>query len=125
MFVYLKFEGVFSGKSEWQWNILVAGFAIIGIVVVYDVFFEKLTISESGIEHRSFLRHVFLQWNEVEEIPARFAFKILIGKSLNGKGKQSISLFLFADNPTDSDLGQQIKQHAPHLFEKEKSAQSV
>ncbi|HAE60390.1 MAG TPA: hypothetical protein DCG54_13015 [Anaerolineae bacterium] len=36
-----------------------------------------------------------------------------------------IPLSTFAKNWRDSDLGQQIKQYAPHLFEKEKSAQSA
>ena len=35
--------------------------------------------------------------------------------------KTIIPLSCFADNWRDSELGQQIKQYAPHLFEKEKS----
>ena len=39
--------------------------------------------------------------------------------------KTIIPLSHFAENWHDSELGQHIKQHAPHLFEKEKSAKSV
>ncbi|MBC7876663.1 MAG: hypothetical protein H7Y59_05770 [Anaerolineales bacterium] len=34
----------------------------------------------------------------------------------------AIPLNSFSENWRDSELGQQIKQYAPHLFEKEKSA---
>ena len=37
----------------------------------------------------------------------------------------AIPLSCFSNNWRDSELGQQIKQYAPHLFEKEKIVQSV
>jgi len=120
IFVFLKFKGLLLGSSEWLLNIIVIGWAILGIAFLYDAIFKKLTISESGIEYQAFLQHFFLTWNQVEDIPARLSFKVLIGKSLNGR-KRTISLYQFKDNPMDSELGQQIKQYAPHLFEKEKS----
>lgn len=120
-FVFLRFNGLLFGSSEWLKNVIATGWAILGIAFLYDALFKKLIISESGIEYQAFLQRYSLLWNEVEEIPRRFSFKILIGKSSNGKRKREISLYHFADNPFDSELGQQIKQHAPHLFEKEKS----
>jgi len=113
-FVFLKLNGLLLGLLEW---LLVIGWAIIGIAFSYDALFKKLTISESGIEYQAFLQHFFLSWDQVEGIPARFSFKVLIEKSLNGKRKRTISLYQFTDNPIDSELGQQIKQYAPYLFE--------
>jgi hypothetical protein len=124
---FLKLQGVFFDRLGWEWNVIILSYTIIGIASLFNIFFAKLTVSESGIEYQVFLQHFFLPWNQVEEIPARFSFKILIGKSSGRKRKRSIPLYLFANNPIDSDLGGQIKQYAPHLFEQEnkKSVQSV
>jgi hypothetical protein len=75
--------------------------------------FDKLIISDTGIEYRSFSIGTLHSWEKVKTdmLIAKFTFAI----------KRGIPLYLFADNPIDSDFGQQIKQHAPHLFEKEKS----
>ena len=123
VYVFLKFKGLVFGSSDWLSNILVIGWAVIGVAFLYNAIFKKLIISELGIEYRAFSQHFFLAWNQVEEIPARLSFKVLIGKSSNGR-KLIISLYQFKDDPINSDLGQQIKQYAPHLFEKE-NKQSV
>lgn len=125
MFVFLRIKGILLGSSEWLMNVIAMGWAILGTAFLYDALFKRLAISESGIEYRAFLQHFSLPWNEVEEIPERLSFKVLIGKSVDGKRRRLISLYHFADNPINSELGQQIKQHAPHLFEKEKSVQSA
>jgi len=120
IYVFLKLDGILSLWGT-QGNIIVVGWVFIGIVALYNVFLEKLIISEAGIEHKGFLQNFFMSWDQVEEIPARLSFKVLIGKSSDGR-KRNISLYLFKDNPIDSDLGQQIKQYAPHLFENKQSA---
>src|SRR5258706_9350462 len=122
IYVFLKLEGILTIWGT-QGNIIVAGMTLIGIIAFYNVLLEKLIISESGIEYKGFLQNFFLSWNQVEEIPARLSFKVLIGKSSDGR-KRNISLYLFKDNPINSELGQQIKRYAPHLFEKE-NKQSV
>jgi hypothetical protein len=124
VFVFLRLKGLLLGWSDWQMNFIVTGYATIGIAFMYDALFKKLTISESGIEYKAFLQHFIFSWNEVEEIPTRLSSKVLIGKLSNEKKKRAISLYQFIDNPINSELGQQIKQYAPHLFEKE-NKQSV
>jgi hypothetical protein len=118
--VFLKTQNrLFPWASQWMWNIVAVTFAFGAIFFIYNAFFEKLIISESGIEYRTFLRHLFLSWEQVESIPAHFAFKILVAKSSKETKKSNISLYLFADNPIEGEIGQQIKQYAPHLFEQE------
>jgi len=117
-FISLRLQGRLIGWSDWSSNIFVTGWAVIILVFLYDAIFKKLTISESGIEYQAFLQHFFLAWNQIEDIPARLSFKVLTGKSSDGK-KRNVHLYFFKDHPIDSELGQQIKQYAPHLFEKE------
>lgn len=121
LIVFLKLQNLLFPRShQWLWTILVIFYAIVAIVFLYNTLFEKLIISESGIEHRAFLQHLFLSWEQVESIPTQFNSKILIAKSSKDTKKSTVSLFLFADNPMDSELGQQIKQYAPHLFVQKK-----
>lgn len=124
-YVFLNFKRLLIGSSEWLSSIIVMGWAILGIAYLYDALFKKLIISSSGIEYHAFLRHFFLPWNQIEEIPARLSFKVLIGRPSTGKIKQTIALYQFTNNPIDSELGQQIKQYTPHLFEKENPHKSV
>ncbi len=53
--------------------------------------------------------------NSFQQLPTKEYF-------LSKTTKAFIPLSCFADKWRDSELGQQIKQYAPHLFEKEKSA---
>ncbi len=121
VFVSLRLNDMLFGLSDWSSNILAIGWAVIGIAFLYDAILKKLIVSEFGIEHKGFLQNFFLSWKQIEEIPARLSFKVLIGKSSDGR-KRTISLYHFKDNPIDSELGKQIQQYAPHLFEKEKSS---
>lgn len=121
LIVFLKLQNLLFPRShQWLWTILVIFFAIVAIVFLYNALFEKLIISASGIEHRTFLQHLFLSWEQVESIPTQFNSKILIAKSSKDTKKLTVSLFLFADNPIDAELGQHIKQYAPHLFVQKK-----
>jgi hypothetical protein len=118
LIVFLKWQNLlFPWLPQWPWTILVIFYAIFAVVLLYNAIFEKLIISETGIEHLSFLQHQFLSWDDVESIPIQFKFKLLFAKSSKNIKRPGISLYLFVNNLTDSDLGRQIKQYAPHLFE--------
>ncbi len=98
---------------------------------------ERLFISDNGIEYYTFGLQISAPWNEVKELafyglPRGKKVGILVDTKykkarwfwylLNVQNKAIINLTNFSDNWHDSELGQQIKQYAPHLFEKEKSA---
>lgn len=115
--------------------------ALYSIVHVYT---EKLILSPSGITLQSIGLQISVKWNDINRIgrvsnfpwqsfEALFAQKEKVS-AINGKGKQvhppplfnevSIKLSRYSENWRDSELGQQIKQYAPHLFE-ERFAQSA
>jgi len=102
-----------------------------------------MVISESGIIIYSFGFTFWTRWKYVEKISRRFyGFSVQEGLTLNkqmirlnkiGIGympmpwqfppvKPFIPLSYYIDNWRDSELGQQIKQYAPHLFENKQSA---
>jgi hypothetical protein len=111
--------------------ILVALF--FGAMNVYRGFFEQMTLSANGIQYRTFGRSVFVRWKNLERIGTTSRAKNLEGVFASFQpedtkvwlpgmslGKEIfIPLAIFADNWQDSDLGKQIKQYAPHLFEQE------
>jgi len=101
---------------------------------------EHLLISENGIEYRSPWMMVEAKWEDIERISQHW-YHGLLNECLvvdNSKArikkwkfparyppspygffsqKTIFPLSSFADNWRDSELGQQIKQHAPHLFQ--------
>lgn len=99
---------------------------------------EKILLSPNGIDYRAFAYEVSAEWNElkmIEKDPAllsnlewiitdskKIKNKLLLWQLLRWERRNYIPVYLFAENWRDSELGQQIKQYAPHLFEKEKSA---
>jgi hypothetical protein len=111
--------------------ILVALF--FGAMYAYRGFFEKMTLSTNGIQYHTFGRSIFVRWANLERIGATSRAKNIEGVFAPCQpddtrvwlpgiplGKEIfIPLAIFADNWRDSNLGQQIKQYAPHLFEQE------
>jgi hypothetical protein len=111
---------------------------------------EHIVVSEKGIEYHSPWLILVAKWESIEKISYYwhngFRYEcLLIDNSLTRIKKWSfperypptplegfphktiIPLSCYADNWRNSELGQQIKQYAPHLFEKknEISAQSA
>ena len=102
---------------------------------------EQLIISEGGIEHESFGYRLHSKWvntkyiksigtlghiNGINVLPDNLFpwLKLPIRwlANITSQGEYFIPLSMFDINWRDSELGQQIKQYAPHLFDKEKSA---
>jgi hypothetical protein len=129
-------------------NLVLYLFILLGIVrLAYWIQNESIVISENGIIYKTSGITIETSWNAIEEIKKTFIFvfftrqeclivdqsKIrIVSTSVLGiylspipaglnLQKAIIPLSHFSDNWRDSDLGQQIKQLAPHLFEKEKS----
>lgn len=116
-----------------------------GIISIYTLFFaiknilsEHIILSSSGIEYHRVgltfhtkwesLREVNLHWFTPIEQEGIFVDPDLIritewwiGSYEYGVWRQKafIPLSKFSDNWRDSELGQQIKRYAPHLFETE------
>ena len=109
---------------------------------------EHLAVSEKGIEYRSPWLIMEAKWERIEKISKNWYhglraesllidnFQIRIKKwTFPDRGpstpfekfphKTIIPKSSFAHSWHDSELGEQIKPYGPHLFEEEKSAQSV
>jgi hypothetical protein len=109
---------------------------------------EHVAISEKGVEYSAPGINFEVHWSDVEKLSKhwRFGFQhecLLVGNSkvrvkkwwggnfgiptpMNfWTDKTIVPLSCFSENWRDSELGRQIKQYAPHLFEKEKSVQSA
>jgi len=118
--------------------------SLLGIIVtalaIYNVQTSYIVISEVGIVWYSLGFTSWTRWKYVEKISRRlYGFSVQEGLTINklmirvnktGLGylpmpwqilpiKPFLPLSCFYDNWRDSELGQQIKQHASHLFEKE------
>lgn len=86
---------------------------------------QKLVVARSGIEYHVGLSRIKASWKDVEKIVSRWdVFPRTEGLIVPKIGdlplllsKLFIPLSLFAENWRDSELGQEIKKHAPHLFE--------
>lgn len=118
-------------------------FVVISLVsTMYYLNTAKIIVTENGIEyHAPLVFAIEVVWGTIEEIKYYWFREGLFVErtSINvkyanrntyatfmGYGRSAfIPLSSFSDNWRDSELGQQIKQYAPHLFEKEKSAQSA
>ena len=124
--------------------ILPLGFGVYQIINLVNYYDEKhIIVSEEGIIYNS-PRVVFMaKWQDLERLSSGWherikqeglivdklklktknLFQQLLSKEffLRKSSKAFIPLSCFATNWRDSKLGQQIKQYAPHLFEKENS----
>jgi hypothetical protein len=108
------------------------------ITNMYKANFMKIIVTEEQIRFESLGIIITSAWSKlitVEDCGTIFkkldgisVLRPSIKKNIFGAletRSNHIPIHNFGDNWRDSDLGQQIKQHAPHLFEKEKSAQSA
>ena len=139
---------IFLSKQSSCLVIYILALSIFGIFRGFRTLNEEyIVVGEKAIEHHRRGSTFEIKWSDVENISPRW---FVLGKQdslIVDKSKvkiQDMSTFgawhvinilkpqeafvplsCFSENWRDSDLGQQIKQHAPHLFEKEKSAQSA
>jgi len=121
-------------------------FGVISIGIIFfsikNIISEHITLSQDGIEYHRLGLTFNTKWENVRELETQWfppfehegisldpdQIRITEWWSGNYTGyggwsrKSFIPLSKFSENWRDSELGQQIKQHAPHLFEKEKSA---
>ena len=135
------FGFLFLSEFNQGWVISLFIFAIVIEIFhsVWMVFSVYLLIWEDGIKYNLYNRAMTARWTEIEGVSrtaktenlivnkppynkAKMPFSLFSSNALKKMTKKSyIPLSWFADNWRDSELGQQIKQYAPHLFEKEKS----
>ncbi len=108
---------------------------------LYNFLKEQLIVNKDGIEHNSFGYKLRSNWTNAQSIKTagilgqisgvyvipntvdnwlKLPIKWLV--NINQQGEYFVPLSIFDTNWRDSELGGQIKQYAPHLFEKEKSA---
>ena len=87
---------------------------------------QKLVVARSGIEYHVGLSRIKASWKDVERIVSRWdVFPKTEGLIVPKTGelplllsKLFIPLSLFAENWRESELGLEIKKHAPHLFDR-------
>jgi hypothetical protein len=140
LFAVLIFGYLILSEPNPSWVITLFIFVIPLEIIhsIWMVFSIYLVISGDGIKYNLYNRAVTARWIETEGISrttkienliinkppynkANFLFSLFPSNALKKiKTKSYIPLSWFADNWRDSELGQQIRQYAPHLFEKEK-----
>ena len=121
---------------------------IAGIRYVYWIRKENISVSDMGIMYDTPGMILEIKWENVKKISRCWRFMIrqdcLVVDQSNINIKNwaiyansypsvlenypqniAIPLSCFSNNWRVSEIGQQIKQYAPHLFDKEKSAQST
>jgi hypothetical protein len=131
-------------------QIYLSGLGLLGAYnIIQKIRNEHIVVSEKGIEY--FAPGVIFEtaWKNIERISKYWhngfrqdcflidssqirmkKWSFFLGRNLPMPfgftlQKTLIPLSGFSENWSDSELGQQIKQYAPHLFEKEKSMQSA
>ncbi len=128
-------------------SIIISSLFVIGEIwsAIYRTYSEYVVVNQDGITYHSSLSTIKASWSSVEKAKTGqwWLFKpeglivgtpeikmrsIISSASLRifqsfMKSKYFIPLSCFSDNWRDSELGQQIKQYAPHIFEQEQSAQ--
>jgi hypothetical protein len=123
-------------------------FLLITLVIIRAVYWirnENIAISNSGLEYDTPGIILEIKWENIQKVSHVWKWFIrqecLVADQAHVKIKRwaiyansypsllenypqniAIPLSCFSENWRDSELGQQIKQYAPHLFEKEKSA---
>ena len=86
---------------------------------------QKLVVARSGIIYHVGWSRIEARWKDIERIVSRWdVFPLTEGVIVPKTGelplllsKLFIPLSLFAENWRESELGQEIRKHAPHLFE--------
>ncbi len=131
-------------------RVYLVGLGLFGIYnIIQTLRIEHIVVSEKGIEYYAPGVVFETDWKSIEKISVnwRYGFRhdcLLIDNSQIRMKKWSfflgrnlpmpfeffsrkalIPLSGFSEKWRDSQLGQQIKEYAPHLFEKEESAQSA
>ena len=108
-------------------------------LIIADSLEQRIVVSENGVEYYGVGFAIEANWKNVKKVGYDWISGdegLYIDKSLivtktryfNFKPYKGfrdtfvVPISRFAENWRDSELGQQIKQYAPHLFEKEKSA---
>jgi hypothetical protein len=122
-----------ADKTDFVRHLLFILVFVSAIYIVIQAYTEKIVVSPLGITLHLPGLHVLMKWEDVERISrsrtlgvsyeAIFAPKskaVITGIQSFGifGEKVSINLFRYSENWRDSELGQQIRQYAPHLFEK-------
>jgi hypothetical protein len=116
------------------------GILILSLSIANDIYAltrEKLILTSNQISYQTFGLFINVPWNEIEGIkndPAWIRRNIeclFFDKNFaktswlwfySLQDKNLIPLTIFDENWRNSDLGQKLKQYAPHLFEKRESA---
>ena len=125
------------------------GLGLFGIYVTLKrIRSEHIIVSDHGIEYHTPWMIVETKWESIEKVSFfwhnGYRYECLLVDNSQTRirkwsfperyppapfremtRKTIFPLSCFANNWRDSELGQQIKQYAPHLFEKEKSVQSA
>ncbi len=93
----------------------------------YEIYFfgkiiliSRIIVSEMTITYKSHGPRLVANWNDILRIGSKDRlFVHMEGLYIPGKSNSNdfIPLSYFSNNWRDSELGQQIKQHAPHLFQ--------
>ena len=115
--------------------VYVLGFVIVSLFIsFYKVANEHIIVSENGIEYHSPGTVVEANWKGIEKIAYRWhdylRVECLVVDAANFKIKNwssfernfpafsstNFPLSCFAENWRESELGEQIRQYAPHLF---------
>lgn len=138
----------------WVWRVPVFNVFLFIIILIVEIRFvywirkENISISDMGIVYDTPGLVLEVKWEDIQNISHCWRFLIrqecLVVDQSHAKIKRwavyansyphplknyiqsiAIPLSCFSENWRDSELGQQIKQYAPHLFEEEKSAQSA
>ena len=111
-------------------------FVYVAVSGGYSILKAQIRFSSETVDYKTFLIVFSTKWSDISKLEVkknRFNQEGIYIKSQAAKGWPVIGkhpdgldvfipVFMFVKSWRDSDLGQQIKQHAPHLFEKEKSA---
>jgi hypothetical protein len=111
---------------------------LFALLTISNIISEHVTLSKDGIKYHRVGLTFNTEWKNVRELKTRWVppfeqegiiltadqFRIaewwVNSNELGVWGQKAfIPLSKFSDNWRDSELGQQIKQYAPHLFERE------
>jgi hypothetical protein len=132
------YAGIIMGTFSYFIRMFAALYMVMGVVVliatVYALKSERIIVTPKGIEYHVPLTFAIeASWGEMEEIRRYWLREGLFvdRNSINikyanrntyatfmGFGQSAfIPLSSFSENWRDSELGQQIKQYAPHLFQ--------
>jgi len=104
---------------------------VYGIYMIIAAYTEKLVVSPDGISFERMGLFIFVKWADMDHIGFRRVLRIsyegifVPREKVVLKGFESfwvfgkeitINLFNYSDDWRNSELGEQIKQYAPHLF---------